>query len=91
MSERLQVLELSLGGLVTVGVGLVEDLGRAKPTAVVDVGRHREPALGQLAQEVDLAGVLGPQLKRLLLNLVGQRDLISILGFKKLLLPGKPI
>jgi hypothetical protein len=58
---------------------LVEDLGRTELAAVVDVGGHREPALGQLAEEVDLAGVLRPQLERLLLNLVGQRCLFGIL------------
>jgi hypothetical protein len=50
---------------------------------VVDVGGHAEAALSQLAEEVDLARVLCPQLQGLLLNLVGKEGLLGILLIAK--------
>ena len=70
MLESLEVLELSLGGLVTLWVGLVEELAAGRLGLVVDVGGGREPALGQLGHKVQLGRHEGSNLHRLLLALV---------------------
>ena len=68
--ESLEVLELSLGGLVTLWVCLVEELAASRLGLVVDVGGRREPALGQLGHKVQLGRHEGSNLHRLLLALV---------------------
>ena len=60
------------------------DLCGAKFSAVIDVSGHAKAALRQLAEEVDLARVLRPQLQGLLLDLVGQERLLGILLRRKL-------
>lgn len=79
MVQSFEVLVLAFGSLVTVGGGLVKDLGRAELAGVVDVGCHGEAALEQGAEELHVTGRLGPQLERLLFDLVGQLGLFGIL------------
>ena len=76
--EGLEVLELPLGCVLSLGVGLVEDLGRADPAAVVDVAGHAEATLEQLGHEVNLLGSLALHLQRLGLHVVGQPGLLRI-------------
>ena len=78
MLECLEVLEFTFGGLVAFAVGFVKDFDTGNFTAVVDVGGEAEPALEEVAEEIDFAGILGVQFQWFLLAFVGKRYFFGI-------------
>ena len=79
MAQSLEVFELPLGCLLSLLVCLVKDLAGGHFGGLADVGRDGEPALGQLADKVDVGRREGADLQRLLLALVVGLDLAAIL------------